>query len=60
MDVVFEETFESWFRRTSEMSRMGDRAREIEDELREALSRYDAGDGRLRIPGRTWVAAATA
>lgn len=59
VDVLFEETFEEWWRRTTGMSRTGDRIRGHEDELRAALAGYEE-DGVLRIPGRTWVAAATA
>ena len=60
VDIVFEETFEEWWRRTTGMSRMGDKARAHETELRAALAEYESSDGRLRIPGRTWVASATA
>ena len=59
VDIVFEETFESWWRRTTEMSRMGEKVRGREDEFRAALAPYET-DGMLRLPGRTWVAAATA
>lgn len=60
VDVVIEETFEQWWAISSEMSRSGPMMRGREEELRAALARYASADGVLRLPGRTWVAAATA
>ena len=69
-DVAFDfrETFDEWWSRTLEMSRSGAVVRGLEPDvragleaaLREALTRYDEGDGTLAMPARTWVAAATA
>jgi SAM-dependent methyltransferase len=59
VDVTLEETFEDWWRRTTAMSRSGAALRGREDEVRAALAPYER-DGLLRLPGRTWVAAATA
>jgi SAM-dependent methyltransferase len=60
IDVVLEETFESWWDRSTQMSRFGPRMSGHEQALRAALAPYDRGDGVLRIPGSSWVAAATA
>lgn len=60
VDIVIEETFEGWWTRTTGMSRSGAQIQGHRDELRAALARYEGEDGLLRIPGRTWVAAATA
>ena len=60
VDVVFEEAFDEWFSRTATMSRLGPRIAEHREALRAALAQYEGEDGRLRIPGRTWAAAATA
>ena len=60
VELTLHETFEQWWTRTSEMSRLGPRAAGHEDELRAALEPWTEADGSLRLPARTWVAAATA
>jgi ubiquinone/menaquinone biosynthesis C-methylase UbiE len=59
IDVELVESFADWWERTTVMSRIGAALRGREDEVRAALSVYEH-DGLLRLPGRTWVAAATA
>lgn len=60
VDIELVEPFESWWTRTTEMSRSGPALRERRAEAEAALARYEGEDGLLRLPGRTWVAAATA
>jgi SAM-dependent methyltransferase len=59
IDLVVEDTFEEWWQRTTAMSRVGAALVGREEETRAALAPYEA-DGVLRLPARTWVAAATA
>ncbi|MEJ7893668.1 MAG: methyltransferase domain-containing protein [Solirubrobacteraceae bacterium] len=68
-DVVLEEpSFDVWWSRSMAMSRSGELVRRlsapereaVEAELRERVAEYADGEGVLRLPGRTWVAAATA
>jgi len=62
------ETFDTWWARTQEMSRVGAVIRALaageRDDVREALraklARYEDADGVLQLPARTWVGAATA
>ncbi len=59
IDLVLEESFADWWARTAVMSRSGAALHGREEEVRAALASYEA-DGLLRLPARTWVAAATA
>jgi ubiquinone/menaquinone biosynthesis C-methylase UbiE len=67
LDLELVETFEDCWARTVGMSRVGatiaglprDEQDAIREELRTRLAPYER-DGVLHIPGRTWVAAATA
>jgi ubiquinone/menaquinone biosynthesis C-methylase UbiE len=59
VDVMLEERFEDWWQRTTVMSRSGAALHGREEEVRAALAPYER-DGLLHLPGRTWVAAATA
>ena len=59
LDLVLEETFDDWWQRTTAMSRSGAALHGHEEETRAALAPYET-DGVLRLPARTWVAAATA
>ena len=60
VDLTITESFEDWWRVATEMSRSGPQMAGREDEFHAALSGYRGEDGLLRLPGRTWVAAATA
>jgi len=68
LDLEIVEPFETWWAVTSDMSRSGaviaglaaDERDAVREALRERLTPYADGDGRLRLPARTWVAAATA
>ncbi len=60
VEIELVESFEDWWTRTTEMSRSGPDLRAREDEARAALAPYAGDDGLLHLPGRTWVAAATA
>ncbi len=68
VDVVLEEpSFDTWWARSMHMSRSGEIVRSLSAAEREAVrgdllarvAEYADGDT-LRLPGRTWVAAATA
>lgn len=68
-DVVLEEpSFDAWWSRSLAMSRSGQLVRSlsaaereaVEADLRERTARYTDTGGALRLPGRTWVAAASA
>jgi SAM-dependent methyltransferase len=69
IDVVLEEpSFDTWFDRSMRMSRVGEVVRglpgpqrdAVRDALRERVAPYAQPDGSLELPGRTWVASATA
>lgn len=60
VDATVVETFEQWWTVSSQMSRSGPAMRDHEAELRAALAEYEGEDGLLHLPGRTWVASATA
>lgn len=59
VDLLLEEPFDAYWTRTMEMSRGAAELRGRRDEVRAALAEYEH-DGVLRLPGRSWVAAATA
>ena len=54
------ETFDHFFQVTTEMSRSGPQLTGRRDELRAAMEPFVGDDGLLHLPGRTWVAAASA
>lgn len=60
VEIELVEPFEDWWTRTTEMSRSGPALRGRREAAEEALRPYTGDDGLLRLPGRTWVAAATA
>jgi SAM-dependent methyltransferase len=63
-----DEDFGEWWHRTNDMSRIGQAIATLpqaeQDALRETmaskLARFEGDDGKLHLPARTWVAAATA
>jgi len=68
LDFQFRETFEDWWARTREMSRVGavldglpaPEREAVREALRAELAPYEGPDGVLALPARTWVAAASA
>ena len=68
VDMTLAEPFDTWWARSTEMSRVGETIRalsageqqRVREALRERLARHEGADGVLRIPARSWVAAATA
>jgi SAM-dependent methyltransferase len=61
-------SFDEWWARTTDMSRIGQIVQglpsaeqdDLRDTMRTTLARFEGTDGKLHLPARTWVAAATA
>jgi SAM-dependent methyltransferase len=63
-----DQDFDEWWARTTDMSRIGQIVQglpsaeqdDLRDTMRTTLAPFEGSDGKLHLPARTWVAAATA